>query len=119
MAYGYFIEAEYKSGYVHREDEQDHSPFVAGKNILNDILEKRPEAGHGKMVRFSLVGAQKRYDLDWTQLPASARPIYYREMQNTLHIGGETTVQCLKHCFGYQYNDETGRNIKEVKEITE
>ena len=118
MAYGYRIQAEYESGYLHTEDEQDHSPFVRGKNILNDIIEKRPEIAHGKLVRFSLIGEDERYDLDFTELPESARPIYYRKMQSTLDSGtGEHTVECLKHYFGYQYNDINGKNQKEIKEI--
>jgi hypothetical protein len=50
-----YIEAEYADGYVHREDAQDHSPYVSGKNIFSDVLESRPVAAHGPMVRFSLV----------------------------------------------------------------
>lgn len=118
MAHGYYIQAEYESGYNHTEDEQDHSPFVRGKNILNDIIEKRPEAAHGKLVRFSLIGADKRYDIDFRELPDSARPVYYRHMQNTLNSAtGESTTVCLKHCFGYQYNDYDGKNIQEIQEI--
>jgi hypothetical protein len=117
MAYGFYIQAEYESGYCHTEDEQDHSPFVRGKNILSDIIEKRPEAAHGKMVRFSLIGADARYDVDFRGLPASARPIYYRDMKATIDEYGNQTTECLKHYFGYQYNDEQGKNIKEIQEI--
>lgn len=117
MAYGYRIQAEYESGYNHTEDDQDHSPFVYGKNILNDIIEKRPEKAHGRLVRFSLIGEDVSYDIDFRSLPASARPIYYRDMACTLDEHGNQTTECLKHYFGYQYNDENGINHKEIKEI--
>lgn len=111
-----YIEAEYKDGYVHREDEQDHSPYVSGKNIFSDILEKRPEAAHGPMVRFSLVTPGKSYDIDWTTLPESARPIRFKHMERDTDIAtgetGETRLVGLD--FGYQYNDESGENHQEV-----
>lgn len=115
MPYGYYIEAEYESGYIHREDSQDASPFVRGKNILHDIVNRYPEKAHGKMVRFSLVG-KERHDIDFSKLPAKAKPIYYREMQLDKNmVTGEEKLTCLKHCFGYEYKN--GKNkMKEIKE---
>jgi len=112
-----FIEAEYVDGYVHREDDQDHSPYVSGKNIFNDILEKRPEAAHGKMVRFSLVTENETYSVDWTTLPNNARPIRFKHMEAD-SIGGEITdVRIVGIDFGYQYTDENGANIQEVRTL--
>lgn len=118
MAFGYFVEAEYESGYVHREDEQDHSPFVRGKNILFDIINRYPEKAHGKMVRFSLVGANgDRYDIDFSKLPDNAKPIYYREMQLQRNFStGEQNLSCLKHYFGYEYK-KGKEKVKEIQEI--
>ncbi len=118
MAFGYNIEAEYESGYVHREDEQDHSPFVRGKNILFDIINHYPEKAHGKMVRFSLVRQNgQHYDLDFTKLPAGAKPIYYRQMQLERNLDtGEQNLTCLKHYFGYEYK-KAGEKVKEIQEI--
>lgn len=117
MAFGYYIEAEYESGYVHREDEQDHSPFVRGKNILFDIINHYPEKAHGKMVRFSLVGANSRYDIDFTKLPEGTKPIYYREMQLERNLSsGRENLSCLKHYFGYEYKNGKDK-VKQVQEI--
>lgn len=117
MPYGYKIQAEYSDGYNHTEDEQDHSPWVSGKNILSDIIEGRPEKGHGKMVRFSLVGINDTHNIDWSEVPKDARPIYYREMQLIRNVStGNNEVTCLKHYFGYQWT-ENNKNHKEIKEI--
>lgn len=118
MAYGYNLEAEYESGYVHRENDQDHSPYVAGRNIFYDIVNALPVPIHGQMVRFSLVGKEQKYDIDWATLPDNARPIYYRDMARSLNMStNEEIVECLQHYFGYQYTDEQGENHKEIKEI--
>lgn len=121
MAYGYILEAEYADGYIHSEAELgDVSPYAEGKNIFNDILEKRPEADHGRTVRFSIIGDTKRYDIDWQILPDNARPIYSRDMQMERSVStGETTIQVLRHQFGFQYNDETGENHKDIRVITD
>ena len=118
MAYGHYLEAEYESGYVHREQPEDHSPYVRGQNIFNDIINNRPVEIHGRMTRFTLVAPNNRYDIDWTTLPDNARPIYLRYMENERNVaGGESDVRVTKQDFGYQYNDEDGRNHKEIKEI--
>lgn len=117
MAFGYFVEAEYESGYVHREDEQDHSPFVRGKNILFDIVNHYPEKAHGRLVRFSLVGNNARYDIDFTKLPPNAKPIYYRQMQLERNLeNGAENLTCLKHHFGFEYKNGKDK-VKEIQEI--
>ena len=113
-----YIEAEYESGYVHRETPEDHSPYVLGKNIFNDILEKRPEPIHGKMVRFSLVTEETTYSVDWTQLPDNARPIRFKQMERDNVDGqwvGDARITGID--FGYQYNDADGKNIEVVERI--
>lgn len=119
MSFGWLLESEYESGYVLREDELDHSPYDATRNIFHAILHARPtDSGHGAMVRYSLVGTEMRYDIDWTKLPDNARPIYYRKMQRHAVNGdfaGEPEV--LGHFFGYQFTDATGANVEEIKEI--
>jgi len=120
MAYGYVLRAEYASGYVLLEDEQDASPYDPGRNVFHAIVNGRPtEAGHGPLVAFSLIGEDMRYDIDWTALPDNARPIYYRSMQRTYAVDGSTDTGpvCLAHHFGYQYTDSDGRNVQEVSEI--
>lgn len=120
MAYGWLLQAEYASGYVLTEDERDHSPYDPGRNTFHAIMNGRPvEAGHGDLVRLSLIGPQMRYDIDWRALPDTARPVYYRQMQRTRAVDGSTDTGpvCLAHHFGYQYTDAEGRNVQDVHEI--
>ena len=122
------VEAEYSDGYILSETEQnDISAYVdcplvdgvpTGPNTLNDILEKRPEALHGPMVRFSVFYHDARHDVMWEGLPTNARPIRFRDGYNYLDGSGNEVFGGWTGCrFGYQYNDESGKNIKEVKEL--
>lgn len=111
-------QAEYEDGHIHDETEHgDVSPYTGEHNILNDILEKRPEAEHGKVVRFSVFYRNMRYDIDWKTLPDNARPIRFRDGYSGFMPDG-TVVSGWSGCrFGYQYNDESGKNKQEVKEL--
>lgn len=112
------VEAKYKDGFILSETEQnDVSPYAPPFNTLNDILEKRPEAEHGRMVRFSVFFRNQRYDVDWTTLPDNARPIRFRTGFNTLAADGSQTSGWVSIQFGYQYRDENGKNIKEIQEL--
>src|SRR5690606_22411755 len=115
MALTTFIEAEYESGFVLREDEQDHSPYDAGRNIFHAILHRRPEEAHGRMVRFSLVTPEHTYNVDWTELPDNARPIRFKHMERD-SVGGEWVgdPRIVGIDFGYQYTDDKGQNFQEV-----
>lgn len=108
-----YIEAEYEDGYIHREDEQDHSPYVAGKNIFSDILEQRPVPIHGRMVRFSLIKGIDQYNVDWLSVPDNARPIRFKHMEAVLRAE-KITVELVGIDFGYQYTDENGKNQQTV-----
>jgi hypothetical protein len=112
-------EAEYADGYVHREDAQDHSPYVSGKNIFSDVLESRPVAAHGPMVRFSLVTPDATHTIDWTVLPDNARPIRFKHMERDLNGDGQWdgAARLVGVDFGYQYTDESGRNVQEVMSL--
>lgn len=112
------VQAEYEDGYIHDETEQgDVSPYTSVHNILNDIIEKRPEAEHGKLVRFSVFYKDQRHDVNWRDLPDNARPIRFRDGFITLDESGNETSGWSGCRFGYQYNDATGKNIKEVMEL--
>lgn len=113
------VEAEYQDGFILSETEHsDVSPYTGKDNIFNDILEKRPEAEHGPMVRFSCFYKDHRYDVDWTTLPINARPIRFRTAQLEMEVSsGAETFSWLGVNFGYQYNDDDGKNIKEIQEI--
>lgn len=132
------VQAEYEDGYIHDETEhgdispygpfeemvQDYDDNGVGlgtfstqridKNILNDILEKRPEAEHGKMVRFSVFYRNSRYDIDWRQMPDNARPIRFRHGFLTVDEFGNEVSGWSGVDFGYQYTDADGKNIQEV-----
>jgi hypothetical protein len=82
-------DAEYEDGYIHSEtDFNDISPYTHKHNIFNDILEKRPEAEHGRLVRFSAYWKDNRYDVNWLDLPDNARPVRFRHGYHTLHEDG-------------------------------
>jgi hypothetical protein len=122
------VEAEYQDGFILSETEQnDQSAYVemievdgvpTGPNTLSDIIEKRPEAEHGKMVRFSVYYHNARYDIDWRLLPDNARPIRFRDRSRWLDENGDSGVTDWHGCrFGWQWTDEQGRNQQFVKEL--
>jgi len=112
------VEAEYEDGYILSETEHNDESQYGDGNILRDIIEKRPEADHGKMVRFSCFYKDGQYDIDWTTLPDNARPIRFRDgkLERNLTTGQEE-FEWTGCRYGYQYNDETGKNIQEVIEL--
>lgn len=113
------VQAEYADGYIHDETTlNDVSPYVEFKNIFDDILHKRPEAEHGPMVRFAVFYKNAKYDIDWTTLPVNARPIRFRDRQFVTDYGtGKEWIENIGCRFGYQYNDESGKNHQEVQEL--
>jgi hypothetical protein len=120
MAYGYTLEAEYSDGYIHSEQKLgDVSPYAIGRNVFNDIIERRPNADHGRMVRFSCIGQYKRYDIDWRLFPMNAKPIYYRHMERQLNQNGDWIGDpyATAHFFGYEYHDQSGQKVKEILEL--
>ena len=88
------------------------------------------DAGHGALVRFSLIPVdpdEERHDIDWTALAhlTDARPVYYRCMRRTITVeSGELVADtdsgpiCDAHGFGYQYRDASGENVQVVEEVT-
>ncbi len=133
MAYGYNLEAEYEDGFILSEkNDFHHTIYVPGNptigSVFGAILEKEPvKAGHGEMIRYSLVpdqwGSQytNRYDVNWKLLwkVENPRPIYFRRMISTLNLGtgGDSGPQCVSHHFGFQYIDENGQNVERVVDI--
>ena len=118
MPHGWLLEAEYESGFVLTEDGADHSPYDPGRNTFHAILNDRPTLhGHGPMVRFSLIGAEMRYDIEWTTLPPDARPVYYRQMQRAFRIeDGWQPAACISHHFGWRGTVD-GHATEEITEI--
>jgi hypothetical protein len=109
--------ATYQDGFVLDEtDLNDANPYGAG-NTFRAILEKSAEAEHGRLVLFSVFYMNNRYDVDWKTLPDNARPIRFRDGFVTLHPNGDETRGWSGCRFGYQYNDETGKNIQEVHDL--
>lgn len=127
------VQAEYKDGYILDETESDDtSQFqhlipkdadganLEGNNIFSDILNKRPEADHGPLVRFSVFFKDQRYDIDWTSLPDNARPIRFRNMSGDYDpdTGDMVNIRVNWLRFGYQFKDEAGKNQQEVRELS-
>lgn len=112
------IEAEYQDGYVHSETELDDvSPYVPGKNVFADILNKLPEKEHGKLVRFSLLMPGERHDVDWRGLPDNARPIRFRNLSVDSVNGQAVNYRLNWVHFGYQYTDDAGKSHKDIVEL--
>ena len=107
-------QAEYEDGFVLDETEHDDVAQYGDGNIFRDILKKRPNVDHGRMVRFSVFWKNHRYDVDWTTLPDDAEPVRLRHGYTSITIGGEgesvksgwTGVD-----FGYQA-DEQGEVVE-------
>ena len=111
------VEATYADGFILSETTcNDISPYTGVDNILNDILEKRPETIHGKLERFSVFYQDQRYDIDFTTLPDNARPIRFRHGYATLDNAGNEERGWSGIEFGYQYT-ENGKNIKEIRSL--
>ena len=113
------IQAEFADGYVLDETEhEDVSPHDSQHNIFRDILMKWSEPKHGKMVRFSVFWKDRRYDINWTDMPDNARPIRYKHNNRSLDLDtGEQKFWTDSIGFGYQYTDENGENVQEVREM--
>lgn len=112
------VEALYSDGFVLSETEHnDQSPYKPTCNIFSAILNKDAEEEHGRLVRFSVFYQDQRYDVDFKELPDNARPIRFRHGYATLDNTGNEERGWSGLEFGYQYVDENGKNIKEVKEL--
>jgi hypothetical protein len=111
------VEAEYSDGFILSETQlNDINPYGEG-NTLRAIIDKAPEAEHGRLVRFSVFYHDNRYDVDWTNLPDNARPIRFRHGFITLAPDGATSQGWSGMQIGYQYNDDDGENHQQVQEL--
>lgn len=111
------VRAIYEDGFVLDETAlEDTNPYGDG-NTFTAILNRQPEPEHGRMVTFSCFWADARYDVDWTRLPDSARPIRFRHGYATLSSSGEQTSGWSGVDFGAQWNDATGANQQQVTEL--
>ena len=111
-------QAEYADGFVLDETEHDDtSPYNPTQNILRAIINGDAIEEHGPMVRFSVFYKDARYDVAWVDLPTNARPIRFRDGFMTLDAYGNTVSGWSGVRFGYQYNDENGKNIQEIQEL--
>lgn len=111
-------QAEYEDGFVLDETEHGDVAQFGDANIFRDILERRPEAEHGRMVRFSVFWRDAMHSIDWTRLPDSARPIRFRHGFARMSVDGELQERGWSGVdFGAQWNDEDGRNQQTVHEL--
>jgi putative lipase involved disintegration of autophagic bodies len=110
------VQAEYADGFIIDETKNnDQSIYEDGRNTFFDILNRKAVTEHGKMVRFTLFYKNTRYDVDWRNMPDTARPIRYKKMEMDYNGINANIQRLMTVGFGYQYNDDKGNNI-EVKE---
>jgi hypothetical protein len=126
MAHGFLVSATYEDGFeITERTDNDRNPYSPDGNTLTAILTHGPtEAGHGRMVRFSLIpesGDGARYDIDWRPLweTDNPRPIYFRQMTQSISLDGsnDTGPVCQSHHFGWQHTDSDGANVQEIQEV--
>ena len=112
------IRATYQDGFVLDETSlTDVNPYGEG-NTFRAVLDKSAEQEHGRLVKFSVFWNDTENSVDWTTLPDNARPIRFRNGFLKRDIGtGETVSGWSGAQFGYQYNNEDGKNIQEVQEL--
>ena len=122
MAYGFYLQATYASGYVLVEDAADRNPFGDGNTFTAIRTHAATEAGHGDLTSLALVNAAtwESHTIDWSTLAGltDLRPIYYRKMKRTRNMvtGEDSGPMCNSHHFGYQYNDSAGSNVQIITE---
>jgi hypothetical protein len=115
----YTIEAEYESGYVHRETDEDRSPYVRDANIFSDIVNRRPDVVHGPLLRFTLfLPDDEQLDVDFTKLPADARPFREKdfELDTNFHTGEFIEKRLMAVRFGVEY-EENGETVSVIREL--
>lgn len=138
MAHGYTLRAEYEDGFILDEAKQhDQSAFIpmelidgipSGPNTWNDIKERRPEAEHGRMVRFSALndgtrpgpdGLCQDYHIDWRGFPDNAKPIKAIKLnrRGVMGYGWVEEPNVERWLFGYEYHNADGSKVKEILEI--
>lgn len=113
------VRATYADGHILDETEQNDVSAYDGKhNTFYDILNKLPEPDHGPMVMFTVFWHDRRYDVDWREMPDSARPIRFRHGNLSMDVAtGEQKQWWSGVDFGYQYTDENGEYVKDVQEL--
>lgn len=113
------VEARYADGFILSETAlKDVSPYNPQENVLRAVLNKDPEAEHGRLATFSVFYHNMRYDIDWTALPDNSRPIRFRDGNRSVDFAtGEEKFWWSGCRIGYQYTDEDGKNIKEISEL--
>jgi hypothetical protein len=111
-----YLEAVYEDGYIHSEKSlSDQSPYEADANVFSDILNKRPEADHGRLVELALFHDGSRYSVDWTKLPDNARPVRFKHMQAHFNqVTGPSEPELVGIDFGYQFTDNNGNNVQKI-----
>lgn len=109
--------ATYADGFVYDETQLKDIGQYGHKNVFDDILYKRPEAEHGRMVEFSVFFNNTRYDFDWTELPDNARPIRFKDLEIDTQGGQVVAKRLMRMHIGYQFNDSTGQNVKVIEDI--
>jgi hypothetical protein len=125
----YSLEATYEDGHKYVSGQDDVSIKDASRNAFHDIKAHLESNEHGKMLTFSLVcqeanadGTFARYDVNWAEVPANAKPIYYIKNERThAYNSGTNEIGALvthkrTFGFGYEYTDDNGQKQQYVME---
>ena len=133
------VEAVYADGFVLNEDEQGDMSMLgpdeeydADKvyadgerhgNTMTDIIWQRPEAEHGPLVSLKCfvytLNGPTTLEIDWTTVPKGARPIRFRTFQQDHPVGAAEPLprRLVGVDFGYQWNDDEGKNQQDVVQL--
>lgn len=115
----YLLTATYADGFVYAQDQTDTSLFEDGRSAYFDIDKELLVPEHGVLTSLACTNSNtgEVFTTDFTQLPANARPVYYRE--RLLEVGADGTEYRNEtaYFFGYQYTDEAGSNQKSIQEL--
>lgn len=124
MALRYLLEAQFEDGFEYKGTQEDVSTVNPLRNVFFDIREGLHDL-HGRLTRYSMQGQVpqddgmcRRYDIDFSVLPESAKPIWYINREVDRYSDGSMSeVRDMAYGFGYEFTDSEGENQKEVIEV--
>lgn len=125
----YALQAQFEDGYEYTGNQEDISVVDPDRNAFFDIKEGL-QREHGKITRYTMLGLVKgkdnryaRYDIDFTTLPESVKPIWYikRELDQNYASDGElvdvSETRDILYGFGYEFTNSEGKVEKDIMEV--
>jgi hypothetical protein len=116
----YLLETEYEDGFINTMTQADRSDFDPSRNFFYDVLNRLHEEKHGKLVRYSCIGSEKRADIDWSTLPKDAKPIWFINRSKSISQTGDSVIEHehIDNFYGFGYEcSNNGKHDKEVLEL--